>query len=234
MSFLFTGRLIENRSRLLFRETVKFSCQWGFYKKWIITFYFQPLEVTRVFWQSDVFIDSSWMVVCPCVFPHIRVFLWWRQPRSCSALLSVTVNAVWILTIFMFFYNTTYITPQLGAVWQMPHRLSVLTFWQKKFSYTRDISPFSLPWFAKDVSHAMQFFFVVTATSHCCWGCRDHVAPVIHVEPPAASSPASRKLHQEGMRFTLSPSSLLQSTVGVFLLHCQGHSPSLASHDNCF
>lgn len=63
--------------------------------------------------------------------------------------------------------------------------------------------PFLSLWFAKDVSHAMQFF--VTATSHCCRGCRDHVAPVIHVEPPAASSPASRKLHQEGMRFTLSP-----------------------------
>lgn len=64
MSFLFTGRLIENRSRLLFRETVKFSCQWGFYKKWIIRFYFQPLEVTRVFWQSDVFIVFGWLCVC--------------------------------------------------------------------------------------------------------------------------------------------------------------------------
>lgn len=39
----------------------------------------------------------------------------------------------------------------------------------------------------------------VTVNSHCWQACRGHLAPLIHMEPPAASSPASRKLHQEGL-----------------------------------
>lgn len=49
----------------------------------------------------------------------------------------------------------------------------------------------------------IQFYFFVTASSHCWQECRGHLVPLMHMEPSAASSPVSRKLHQEGI--TLCP-----------------------------
>lgn len=69
--------------------------------------------------------------------------------------------------------------------------------WKFIFFHSLDFSPCFLLTF-EEANFTCNAVFV-TAKSHCWRSCRGHVAPLIHVEPPAASSPASRQLHQEAI-----------------------------------
>ncbi len=107
----------------------------------------------------------------------------------------MTVNAVCILTIFlsMTFWqnNVTLLSVYLFILWSFPLFFSHI--WNGRFPCSA---------------------LFVTANSHCRWGCRGRVALLIHVEPPAASSPASEKLHQGGI-----------TSVKVHTVPCRFHPP---------
>lgn len=135
-----------------------------------------------------------------CVFSHIRVCFWRRQPPSCLASLLVTQYAVRILTIFTFLCGTTeytaawwYLADALWKVFAYSLAEETRTF---KFLFVLYFGVFPLFsfWILK-WPFPMQCSFV-TASSHCWWGCGGRVALLMHVEPPAAFSPASEKLHR--------------------------------------